>query len=75
MTQGIACIQEDVCGPEYCSESGENQPIAKNKRRKSTSGREEKLERNFDVASGIIFRIKKFFQKSKQKLSIYFFSL
>jgi hypothetical protein len=36
--------------------TGENRPIAKNQRQKSTNGREE----NFDATSGTIFRISVF---------------
>ncbi len=43
-----------------------------------TNGREEKLEkldRSSDAASGPIFKISKFFHKSKQKLYIIFYMI
>jgi hypothetical protein len=39
---------------------------------KSTNGREENLDGNYDAGSGTIFRLSKFVQRSKQNLSIYF---
>jgi hypothetical protein len=42
-------------------------------RRKSTNGREEKLYRNTEAASGTLFRISKFFLKEQEETLIFFF--
>jgi hypothetical protein len=49
-----------------------NLPIAEKQRWKSRKGREKKLDRNSYAASGITFRISKYFIRSKHKLSINF---
>jgi hypothetical protein len=36
---------------------GENRPITEKQRQKLTNGREEKLEKNSDAASGTLFRV------------------
>jgi len=72
------CIQEAACDTENCSESRlwcvhrKNQPMAEKQRRKSTSGREENLEKNSAAASGTIFRISRCSQRSKLKLLLTF---
>jgi hypothetical protein len=46
--------------------------MAEKQRRKFTKGTEEKLNRNSHAASGIIFRIRKCFIRSKHKLPLIF---
>ncbi len=55
----------------YDTYTGENRQIAKKQRRKSTNCRGENLVGTSNAAFGTILRIRKCFQRSKQKLVIY----
>jgi hypothetical protein len=67
-------ILKIVLEPGYDTFTGRK---STNRREEKTkiSGREEKMDRNSEAASGTIFRNSTCFQRNKQKLSIYIFSI
>jgi hypothetical protein len=68
-------ILKTVSEAGYDRYTRENLPIAEKQRRKSTNGREEKLDGNSVAASGTIFRISKCVKKKQAENVYLFFSL
>ncbi len=60
----LKIVPKAACDPENCS-SAMNVHW-----RKSTNESEGKPEQKFDVAFGTVFKISKYFQRSKQKIKI-----